>query len=244
MSSRLDPPRRSGEGPRRREWLVAAGLLAAWPAAAALRPRRRTAELRGEIQLEQQVPLQLPGWRLLTGMQPLLPDPRLQATLDATYTQVLARSWQPEQGGAPLMLSIAYGNDQATEATAVHRPEFCYRSQGFVVEDLGAHHWALGSGSGLQVRRLMSRLGPRLEPISYWVTLDQTATLPGLGRKWQQLRHGLAGWIADGMVLRLSTLGPADDRAWAQHQAFAQAWWSATAPALRARYFGLQSVQR
>lgn len=228
--------------PTRRDWLLAVALLAALPAAAALRPRRRTADLRGAIDLAQQVPAALPGWRLHTGVQPLLPDPQLQATLDATYTQVLARSYQRVGGGPPLMLSIAYGNDQASEATAVHRPEFCYRAQGFEVQDLGSRHWPLGTGSGLQVRHLLSRMGPRQEPISYWITLDQTATLPGWGRKWQQLRHGLAGWIADGMVVRLSSLGTADDSAWALHADFAGALWAAMAPGLRARYFGQGTV--
>lgn len=218
---------------RRRALLVAAALAAAWPAAEALRPRRRTADERGAIDLAGQVPAVLGAWRIDTGLRPLLP---VQATLDATYTQVLARSYLHAQG-VRVMLSIAYGNDQATDATAVHRPEFCYRSQGFVVQDLGEHGLRVGPQT-LRVRRLASRLGTRLEPISYWITLDDTATLPGLGRKWQQLRLGLAGWIADGMVLRISTLGLPSEAAFAWHQDFAASLWAALPGPLRPRYFG------
>ena len=224
--------------PLRRALLIAALLAAAPPVAELLRPTRRTSDIKGAIHLAEQVPAQFDDWRLDRSITPLLPDPQLQATLAATYSQVLARTYVNAQRQR-VMLSIAYGNDQSSEATAVHRPEFCYRAQGFEVHDAGQAVLAL-PGAPLQVQRLVGRLGPRVEPITYWVTLDETATLPGLGRKLQQVRHGLRGLIADGMVLRVSTVGLAQAPAFELQDRFLAQLRVALPDAVRARYFGSQ----
>jgi hypothetical protein len=97
-----------------------------------LRPTLRLAEVKPAIQLEQQIPEAFGEWRLDRSIRPVLPDPSLQAMLDSLYSQVLARTYVNAQGQR-IMLSIAYGSDQSNEATAVHRPEFCYSAQGFRV---------------------------------------------------------------------------------------------------------------
>jgi exosortase B len=208
----------------------------AGPLGELLRPTRRTADIAGPIDLETQVPLALPGWRLDPSVVPVLPDPRTQATLEAAYSQVLARTYIDRQGRR-VMLSVAYGNDQGADATAVHRPEFCYRSLGFEV-DVGERHTLALQGRRLTMRRLLARRDLRVEPVSYWVTLDRTAALPGWDRKRQQLAYGLRGWIPDGMVVRVSTLGAADEAAYALLETFVTAVHDAMAPDLRARYFG------
>jgi exosortase B len=211
-------------------------LLLALPAAQALRPVHRSADGKGAIVLAQQVPPEFGGWREDRSVLPLLPDPGLQATLDATYSQVLARTYIDDQRRR-VMLSIAYGNDQSADATAVHRPEFCYRGQGFDVQVLGRSRLQLPDQS-VTLQRLVGRLDRRVEAISYWVTLDETATLPGLDRKLQQLRHGLHGVIADGMLVRVSTLGAADDAAFALQARFLVDLYQALPARLRGRYFG------
>ena len=157
--------------------LAAVLLLCALPAAQWLRPTQRTADIKGAIDLALQVPVRFGEWREDTSQVPLLPDPGLQATRDSTYSQVLARTYVNNRQQR-VMLSIAYGNDQISEATAVHRPEFCYRSQGFNVQDAGLASVPL-AGHTLRVQRLVAKLDGRFEPISYWITLDETATLPG-----------------------------------------------------------------
>jgi EpsI family protein len=211
-------------------------LLLALPIAERLRPVNRTADAKGAIDLARQVPSRFAGWHEDRSVRPVLPDARLQATLDATYSQVLARSFLDPMGRR-VMLSIAYGNDQGAEATQVHRPEFCYRSQGFEVEVLHSQKLAL-PGTVLPLQRLRARYDLRVEPISYWVTLDETATLPGLGRKLHQLRYGLRGEIPDGMVVRVSTLGTADAAAFALQDRFIADLHAALPEALRGRYFG------
>ena len=216
--------------------LVATLLVASVPAAEWLRPTRRTSDLKGAIDLASQVPVTFAEWREDKSIVPILPDPQLQATLDATYSQVLARTYVNPRGQR-VMLSIAYGNDQSSEATAVHRPEFCYRAQGFEVRPAGNSTLEL-PGTALRVQRLVGTLEKRFEPITYWVTLDETATLPGFERKVQQLRNGMAGVIADGMVVRLSSVGLSEDRAFELQERFAFELHAALAPRLKARYFG------
>lgn len=216
--------------------LVAALLASALLLGEVLRPTHRLAAAKSAIALELQVPTSFAGWRVDHGVLPVLPDPSLQATLDATYSQVLARSYV-DAGGRRVMLSIAYSNDQSSEATQVHRPEFCYRGLGFDVSALGRTSLRL-PGTNLTVQRLVGRFDSRVEPIAYWLTLDETAALPGLDRKWQQLRHGLQGNIADGMVVRVSTLGPPEGGAFALLTQFITELYVSMPTELRARYFG------
>ena len=230
-------PRRTAGMLTRGVALVLAGLMAgALPAAELLRPTLRTSDIKGPIVLDEQVPRSFAGWKEDTSIVPVLPDPSLQATLDATYSQVLARTYVNSRRQR-VMLSIAYGNDQNSEATAVHRPEFCYRAQGFDIRDAGGATLAL-PGSPLRVQRLIGQLSTRLEPITYWITLDETATLPGLGRKLQQMRYGLRGMIVDGMIVRVSTLGLPPSAAFDLQDRFVADLAGAVAPPVRSRYFG------
>jgi EpsI family protein len=224
----------------RRGWLIAgATVLATLPAAEALRPRRMRARASGPLDPARDLPPRFGDWREDTGLRPLLPDPAQQAVLEATYTAVLARTLQRRHDGARVMLSVAYGEDQGSEATQAHRPEYCYRSQGFEVRSLGRRVLPLdGRGHALAIERLFAQQGPRQEPISYWLMLGAQATLPGLSRRLVQWREGLAGWVADGLVFRLSSFGPADEASFALHAECARALFAATAPRVRARYFG------
>lgn len=221
---------------RRRGLVLLASMAGGAAVAEAMKPRERLSLTKAPIQLEQQVPTLLAGWRVDTSLIPLLPDASLQAKLDALYSQLLARTYV-NAAGQRVMLSIAYGADQSSEATAVHRPEFCYSAQGFRVSGAGRHTLTLGQRQ-IEVQRLISQMGSRYEPITYWVTLDERASLPGLNRKLDQLRYGLRGLIPDGMLVRVSTIGLQQDESFAVQQAFLEALYEAVPAAVRARYFG------
>lgn len=232
----MRPPRRQRMPLLRAIWLLAAMLLAVG-LAQALKPVRLMADRLPEIDLAAQVPAEFAGWTLDPDTAPVLPDPSLQQRLDSLYDQTLARTYVNAQGER-VMLTIAYGRDQSSEATAVHRPEFCYGAQGFDIRGAGFGQVALPAGQ-VKVQRLVGRLGPRVEPISYWVTLADEATLPGVGRKLEQLRHGLAGEVADGMLVRVSTLArPGTEMSYAAQDRFLHDLAGALPPAVRSRYFG------
>ena len=221
---------------KRRAFGIAAGALLASGAAIALKPSRRAAERYSPIDLASQVPERFGTWRVDNSMVPVLPDPALQDRLDKIYTQLLARTYVGD-GGQRVMLSIAYGADQGSDATAVHRPEFCYSSQGFTVRDAGEKRLDL-DGHPLNVRRLVGRMGPRVEPITYWVTLNDQAVLPGVARKLQQIRFGLQGLIPDGMLVRVSNIEPREQVAFAAQDRFLADLYRALPEAVAARYFG------
>jgi EpsI family protein len=217
--------------------IFVAVLATALAGAETLRPTHYLAKDRAPIDLQAQVPTSFGEWSEVQDMKPLLPDPELQKRLDALYTQVLARTYV-NPAGKHMMLSIAYGSDQSSEATAVHRPEFCYGAQGFRVTNLGVTELQLPGGQ-LPLQRLLTKQGTRIEPVMYWVTLNTTATLPGLGRKLAQLDYGLKGEIADGMLVRVSSIESTDPEAqFAAQKAFLADLHAAMPAAVRAFYFG------
>ena len=217
---------------------IAFALLSAAGASAAvaLKPRSRASEMLAHIDLEKQIPLAFDGWQIDKTIVPILPNPEVQAKLDAIYTQVLARTYINRRGER-VMLSIAYGADQASDATAVHRPEFCYSAQGFAVKQLGDAQVPLPQGA-VVVRRLQGSLGTREEPISYWITLNDRAMLPGVGRKLEQIRQGLLGRIPDGMLVRVSNITGDQAAGFALQDQFIGSLEKSLDASVRDRYFG------
>lgn len=221
---------------RRKSIVLLASMAGSVAAAEALRPRERLSLTKPPIQLDKQVPTAFGEWKVDASIVPLLPDASVQAQLDTLYSQVLARTYVNPQGQR-VMLSIAYGADQSSESTAVHRPEFCYSAQGFRVRDAGQGQLSL-DGKPLLVQRLTGEMGGRYEPISYWVTLDEQAILPGLSRKLTQLRYGLRGQIPDGMLVRVSTIGMRLEESFQLQERFLRALYAIVDPTVRYRYFG------
>lgn len=196
------------------------GLLMLGSAAMAilLKPMERLASDGPRVHLATMIPKSFHGWHTEPGQTAILINPQLSQKVDRLYDQTLSRTYRNGAGDS-IMLSIAYGGNQADQSLQVHRPEFCYRSQGFHI---------LRSTSGtittpwrpLPVRRLVATRGPRHEPITYWITVGDEATLPGFGRKLEQLRYGLTGHIPDGMLIRISSIDPDDAKAYRQQRDF------------------------
>ena len=221
---------------KRRAILFGVGCVAAAGAALALRPRQRAAEIYAPIQLDRQVPAAFGDWTIDKSIIPVLPDPSVQAKLDAIYNQVLARTYV-NAIGQRVMLSIAYGADQGSDSTAAHRPEFCYSAQGFIVRPIGDVQLKL-NGHAITARRLMGSLGSRMEPITYWITLNDRALMPGVQRKLEQIKLGLSGLIPDGMLFRMSTVGIPQQQSFTVQEGFARSLEQSLPPELRSRYFG------
>lgn len=217
--------------------VLASLMLAVAPwASRQMTPRVHLAKTLPPIDLAAQLPEKFGEWREDVSNAQVLPDPTVQAQLDSLYSQVLTRTYV-NQAGQHVMLTVAYGSDQNSEATAAHRPEFCYRAQGFEIRDLGLGRLTM-QGHELITRRLVGTYQSRVEPISYWVTLADKSTLPGVGRKLAQISYGLRGEIADGMLVRVSTIGSDMEKGFEVQAEFIRAMEQAVAPTFRARYFG------
>ena len=201
--------------PARRRALVVAGLMAASAAAAVVgRPTRQMADVLGMPNLEALFPTQFGDWRVDTALPVILPSPDIQALLSKIYNQTLARTYINSQGQR-VMLSVAYGGDQS-DGTSAHRPEVCYPAQGFAITANSLGRLQLG-GREVPVRRLVSKLGPRDEPITYWVLVGDAVVTTGIGQKLAQMRYGVRGVVADGMLVRVSSIDANPTRAYAVH---------------------------
>lgn len=219
-----------------RRWLAGAALCAAALAAAHLRLAHPAAPAPAPIDLERLIPGQLAGWRLEHAPTPLVVPPELRARIERVYHQTLARTYVNESGDR-VMLVIAYGADQSSDALQAHRPEYCYRAQGFAVRAVGDATLALDHGA-LPVRRLVAERAARREPVTYWLTVGDRAALPGLSRKLAQLRAGLARTVPDGLLVRVSSLEREAAAAHRLQDEFIRALLASTDAPARARLAG------
>ena len=216
--------------------LLAAALMVAGAALAYFGgPTVYLADRIGKPDLETLFPKQFGPWRLDARMPVILPAPDVQAQLDVIYNQVLTRTYINALGQR-IMLSVAYGGDQS-DGTSAHRPEVCYPAQGF---EITANQKATQSAAGgtLVVRKLMSKLGGRNEPITYWVVVGKEVATSGIEQKLAQMRYGLRGVIADGMLVRVSSIDPDMVRGHAVQSGFIADMAAAIPSPARPRVFG------
>jgi len=224
----------------RRQFTVPVAICLLMVSAAAmaivLKPTRHMADDLPPLSLAAAIPQRFGEWRIDTGMVPVGNSPEVQAKLDEIYSQTLARTYANAKG-EQVMLSIAYGADQSDEGSQVHRPEFCYTAQGFQL--LGNIIGNLTTQYGtLPVRRLLAVQGNRNEPITYWITVGDKATLPGIRRKLNQLAYGLTGTIPDGMLVRVSSIQTDSTNAYKLQEDFIRSMLASLSPQDRARVAG------
>ena len=211
-------------------------MLGALGASQWLKPSRIVADELAPIDMKTLLPERFGDWHVDRSGPPVIYDPTVEAQLATLYSGTLNATYV-NSAGQPVMVALAYGKNQNSWSTAAHRPEFCYRAQGFEVEPRGKAKLALASHQ-IDVIRLMSRRGSQIEPITYWVTLHDTAALPGFSRKMQQLRFGMQGMIVDGFLVRLSSLGVDESEQFKLQEQFMQELEKALSPELRPRLFG------
>lgn len=210
-------------------------MAAALAIAQAWTPRAKLADTRPRVVLESMFPRQFGEWRVDDRMPVQLVSPDQAAVLDKIYNQTLSRTYVNPQGER-VMLSVAYGGDQS-DGTRAHRPEVCYPAQGFDI--LSNVRTELGlEGGEMKVRRLVARLGGRIEPITYWVTVGEFTATSGTEQKLAQLRYGVRGTIPDGLLMRVSTIDANAARAYGVQDRFVRALRAAMTPADAPLAFG------
>ncbi|MBX3600234.1 MAG: EpsI family protein [Rubrivivax sp.] len=226
-------------GARRRAVVVLSGMVAAAALAKAGVPTKKIADT-WETDLEKIFPVQFGDWQVDRSIPVILPAPDVQAKLDAIYNQVLARTYVNRRTGTRVMLSVAYGGDQS-DGMSVHLPEVCYPAQGFQL--LGQRSATLKLlGRDIPVKQLRTRLGSRVEPVTYWLTLGETVAATRTQRKLRQMEYGLRGIVPDGMLVRVSSIDADAERAFGIQQAFLEGLASAVPSQYANRVLGTVSA--
>jgi EpsI family protein len=196
------------------------------------------AALRGPFKLADIVPTQFGNWRVDNAAIGGIVNPQTEALLNKLYSQILDRIYLDGQGGR-IMLSIAYGADQADDDVQLHYPEVCYPAQGFRVKTNHVAEIRTAAG-GIKVRRLETQFGDsRFEPVTYWTTIGDEQSLGGWDRKLSEIRHGLKGEIVDGLLFRVSSIDRDSAAGFALQERFVQDIVAAMAPGARRQLAGL-----
>jgi EpsI family protein len=177
--------------------MTASGL--AWT----LTPTHRIADDGQKVDLETMIPKQFGKWREETQRRTQMVDPQQKETIAKIYSQTLMRTYTDEAGDI-IMLSIAYGADQS-DSKQLHYPDVCYPAQGFQVfsTQLGVVKTDFGD---IRVKRLLTSLGSRTEPLTYWSTVGNKVVVGSNETKLEQLKYGFCGQIPDGLLFRVSSI--------------------------------------
>jgi len=222
-----------------RRAVIAALLMAAAAAGGqAMVPTKRMALLRGPFKLDDIVPSSFAGWEVDNQAVKGIVNPQTQALLNTLYSQLLDRVYVDGEGYR-IMLSIAYGADQADDDVQLHYPEVCYPAQGFRLKSNKVEQLMLPQGA-LHVRRLETQFSDsRFEPVTYWTIIGDQQSLGGWDRKMSEIHHGLKGEIVDGLLFRVSSIDRNSQQAFEVQAGFIKDIVAAMTPQGRRQLAGL-----
>lgn len=209
--------------------LIAAGL------AVALRPHISLADELAPIELEKIVGHSFGDWHEDLNVQAQVINPEQKQLLGEIYSQTLSRTYTNSQGYR-IMLSIAYGKNQS-DALQLHVPEVCYPSQGFaLLEQRGTALILLGKP--IAAKQLVTKLGMRTEPITYWTMVGDQVVRGRTNKKLAEIRYAMNNRIPDGMLVRVSSIDADTSNAFHEQNRFADALVASLASQIRPRFTG------
>jgi len=220
-----------------RNVILAVLLLASSGLAMALRPTHRIADEGPAVNLEALIPKQFGDWQEEPQRSGQIINPQLKEKLDRIYTQTLSRTYINAKGER-IMLSIAYGADQS-DAKQLHYPEVCYPAQGFQVVSTQPGIIKTDFGA-IRVKRILTVMGNRSEPLTYWTTVGNRVVMSGKETKLEQLRYGFRGQIPDGLLFRVSSITPDAEGGYTTQQIFVRELVSGLLESDRLRLAGLK----
>ena len=190
--------------PNFHHWLAVLFMASCFAFAWWLTPHKTWFEHIGSPQYEKIIPKQFGDWvEVSDALGSAIVDPEQQDALNNLYTQIVGRTYLHRPSGRQVMLSVAYGDNQ-TFSKQLHRPEACYSSQGFTIEDL--HEEILKTPSfPIAVNRMTGSQRSTLEQVTYFIRIgDKVISGPPQALNYARMVMGLKGYIADGLLFRVS----------------------------------------
>ncbi len=210
--------------------LAAVAMLAAALLGYALKPHQLMARTHDAFNVDAHIPRAFGEWKELPGVQAIKPPPDgLEA---AIYNQEVARAYVDKEGHG-VMLMVAYGESQS-DRLQLHHPEICYTAQGFRVTKPVTDSFAWSAGEKpIPLTRLVATREGRTEPIAYWMRIGYDVTNSNWARNRLKLEYGLRGWIPDGVLFRVSTIGVPEKQAAQVEEKFIRDLLNASPPETR-----------
>jgi len=197
--------------------LSCVALLGAALVAYVLTPHRLMARTHDTFNIDSHIPLAFGDWSQFKGFQAIKPPPDgLEAEV---YNQEVSRAYVDKQGHVVFFI-IAYGESQS-DRLQLHHPEVCYTAQGFRVTRpaTSKFDWS-PDARPIVLTRLVASREDRIEPISYWMRIGYDVTNSNWARNALKLQYGLRGWIPDGALFRVSTVGVSQDASFKLQEKF------------------------
>ena len=196
--------------PQLQHWLVVLLMLCCTLFAWWLTPHVKWFDHLGQPHFEKVIPENFADWvQVQDAAGSLIVDPQQQEALNDLYTQIVSRTYVQQGSGRRIMLSLAYGDNQ-TFSKQLHRPEACYSSQGFKINDLHAEKM-LANGREIEVQRMTAEVSNRLEQVSYFIRIgDKVISGPSTALNLARMSMGLKGYITDGLLFRVSEISDDD----------------------------------
>lgn len=186
----------------RRDLLMGGAMLGAAGGAYAFTPRKRLVLL-GDDLLDDIVPRTIEDWAYVPSTDFVLPKSP-GSLADRLYSQTLTRLYvSPTK--LPMMVVIAYGAVQ-NDLLQLHRPETCYTAIGFTITASRTDVLPLGGTSELPVRQLSAETETREEQILYWTRIGDDLPTDGREQRRVKLQQQMRGYLADGILVRVSTV--------------------------------------
>lgn len=204
---------------------ITAGLTAAMIATSIVAPMfvptKMLADIHGPVNVQEIIPVSFGGWRMIDdGKHGSIVSPQVEQMLSEIYDGTLTRTYR-NNSGKTVMLSIAYGGNQNRELQ-LHRPEVCYAAQGFKVKNIVKDAMKIPGVGEIQVKHMLAVNGPRVEPVTYWMRVGDYVLSSGLEQALTRYRYGLTGYIADGLLVRISSIDSNEEAAYELHREFAR----------------------
>lgn len=194
-----------------RNFILLILMLATSGLALALRPTQKIADQGPAIDLDAMIPHTFGNWSEEQQNSVQMVDPQQQEMIEKLYTQTLNRVYKDNRDYR-IMLAIAYGDDQR-DSMQMHYPEVCYPAQGFSLQSKQTGTLATENGL-IPVTRILTNLGQRNEPVTYWTTVGNHVFQGSVQKKIAEMRYGLNGQIPDGMLIRVSSIDAEAPRAY------------------------------
>jgi EpsI family protein len=165
-----------------------------------------------KFNLQAAIPQQFGEWTQVPGIRLVEPAER-DALANQLYSQEFGRGYVDREGHL-VMLMIAYGPNQGGRLQ-MHHPEICYVADGFRVSSVRDGVLPYDDRAPLlRLKRLSARRGQRFEPITYWMRVGDDLATGVFDRQFIRLKYALRGIVADGTLVRVSTVGMSEDMAY------------------------------